>query len=138
MKNIIVPIVPRKMKFELEKHSTQDWCCNDLLISAYMNGVSLALPIGEHFFIKSIKLQPKDSNPYKNISNLYMKKDFAKYNLNEAKDNLGRTTIYAPADGTISVLNVELGERVLGTQQNDTGKGKKYDQRIGGDGRFAS
>nr|WP_314867719.1 efflux RND transporter periplasmic adaptor subunit [uncultured Flavobacterium sp.] len=37
--------------------------------------------------------------------------------VNEAKDNLGRTTVYAPADGTISVLNVELGERVLGTQQ---------------------
>ena len=37
--------------------------------------------------------------------------------VNEAKDNLGRTTIYSPADGTISVLNVELGERVLGTQQ---------------------
>lgn len=37
--------------------------------------------------------------------------------VNEAKDNLGRTTIYAPADGTISMLNVELGERVLGTQQ---------------------
>ena len=35
----------------------------------------------------------------------------------EARDNLGRTTIYAPADGTISVLNIELGERVLGTQQ---------------------
>lgn len=35
----------------------------------------------------------------------------------EAKDNLGRTTIYAPADGTISLLSVELGERVLGTQQ---------------------
>jgi HlyD family secretion protein len=35
----------------------------------------------------------------------------------EAKDNLGRTTIYAPADGTISMLDVELGERVLGTQQ---------------------
>jgi HlyD family secretion protein len=37
--------------------------------------------------------------------------------VNEAKDNLGRTTIYAPADGTISMLGVELGERVLGTQQ---------------------
>jgi len=37
--------------------------------------------------------------------------------VNEAKDNLGRTIIYAPADGTVSVLNVELGERVLGTQQ---------------------
>ncbi len=35
----------------------------------------------------------------------------------EAKDNLGRTTIYAPADGTVSMLNVELGEQVLGTQQ---------------------
>lgn len=35
----------------------------------------------------------------------------------EAKDNLGRTLIYAPADGTISVLNVELGEKILGTQQ---------------------
>ena len=35
----------------------------------------------------------------------------------EAKDNLGRTTIYAPADGTISSLGVELGERVLGQQQ---------------------
>lgn len=37
--------------------------------------------------------------------------------VSEAKDNLGRTTIFAPADGAISVLNVELGERVLGTQQ---------------------
>jgi HlyD family secretion protein len=35
----------------------------------------------------------------------------------EAQDNLGRTTIYSPADGTISMLSVELGERVLGTQQ---------------------
>ena len=37
--------------------------------------------------------------------------------VSEARDNLGRTTIYAPADGTISGLTVELGERVLGTQQ---------------------
>lgn len=35
----------------------------------------------------------------------------------EANDNLNRTTIYAPVDGTISRLDVELGERVLGTQQ---------------------
>lgn len=37
--------------------------------------------------------------------------------VNEAQDNLSRTTIYAPMDGTISLLNVELGERVVGTQQ---------------------
>ncbi|WP_417861174.1 efflux RND transporter periplasmic adaptor subunit [Winogradskyella sediminis] len=37
--------------------------------------------------------------------------------VNEAKDNLNRTTIYAPMSGTISRLSVELGERVVGTQQ---------------------
>lgn len=35
----------------------------------------------------------------------------------EAQDNLGRTSIYAPMTGTISKLDVELGERVVGTQQ---------------------
>ncbi len=35
----------------------------------------------------------------------------------EAKDNLERTKIYAPMSGTISLLNIELGERVVGTQQ---------------------
>ena len=49
--------------------------------------------------------------------NAYYTVQSAVATVNEAKDNLGRTTIYAPADGTISVLNVELGERVLGTQQ---------------------
>ena len=37
--------------------------------------------------------------------------------VNEAKDNLGRTTIYSPMSGTISKLDAELGERVVGTQQ---------------------
>ena len=35
----------------------------------------------------------------------------------EAQDNLKRTKIYAPASGTISMLNVEVGERVVGTAQ---------------------
>jgi HlyD family secretion protein len=37
--------------------------------------------------------------------------------VNEATDNLGRTSIYAPMSGTVSLLAVELGERVVGTQQ---------------------
>ena len=52
-----------------------------------------------------------------NKQSAYFNVQSASATVNEAKDNLGRTTIYAPADGTISVLNVELGERVLGTQQ---------------------
>jgi len=41
----------------------------------------------------------------------------AKASLNEAKDNLTKTTIYAPMNGTVSRLNVEKGERVVGTAQ---------------------
>ncbi len=41
----------------------------------------------------------------------------AQASLKEANDNLNRTRIYAPTDGTISKLNVELGERVVGTAQ---------------------
>lgn len=37
--------------------------------------------------------------------------------LKEAQDNLRRTRIYAPMDGTVSKLSVELGERVVGTSQ---------------------
>ena len=47
----------------------------------------------------------------------YYNVESASATVTESKDNLGRTTIYAPADGTISSLGVELGERVLGTQQ---------------------
>ncbi len=41
----------------------------------------------------------------------------AKASRNEAKDNLSKTTIYSPMDGTISSLKVEKGERVVGTAQ---------------------
>ena len=41
----------------------------------------------------------------------------AEASLNEAEGNLNKTSIYAPVAGTISLLNVELGERVVGTGQ---------------------
>lgn len=37
--------------------------------------------------------------------------------LKEAQDNLKKTTIFAPVDGTIAKLGVEKGERVVGTSQ---------------------
>jgi len=36
--------------------------------------------------------------------------------LKEAEENLIKTSIFAPISGTISMLNVELGERVVGTE----------------------
>lgn len=40
---------------------------------------------------------------------------------NEARENFGKTTIYAPVDGTVSRLNVEKGERVSGMSQFSPG-----------------
>jgi len=39
----------------------------------------------------------------------------AEASLNEAQEELIKTNIYAPITGTVSMLNVELGERVVGT-----------------------
>ena len=52
-----------------------------------------------------------------NKETAYFNVQSAQASVKEAKDNLGRTVIYSPADGTVSMLNVELGERILGTQQ---------------------
>jgi HlyD family secretion protein len=41
----------------------------------------------------------------------------AEAGLKQATENLHKTTIYAPMDGTISQLSVERGDRVLGTSQ---------------------
>lgn len=41
----------------------------------------------------------------------------AEAGLRDATENLRKTTIYAPVNGTVSKLNVELGERVVGTSQ---------------------
>lgn len=41
--------------------------------------------------------------------------------LREAKENLSRTAVYAPQDGTVSKLNVERGERVQGASQFSAG-----------------
>lgn len=41
--------------------------------------------------------------------------------LREAKENLSRTAVYAPQNGTVSKLNVERGERVQGASQFSAG-----------------
>lgn len=52
-----------------------------------------------------------------NRESAYYNVKSATASVNEARENLGRTNIYAPMSGTISSLNAELGERVVGTQQ---------------------
>ncbi|GHA24439.1 RND transporter [Salinimicrobium marinum] len=52
-----------------------------------------------------------------NQQSAYYNVQSAAASVNEARENLGRTNIYAPMTGTISSLSAELGERVVGTQQ---------------------
>jgi HlyD family secretion protein len=40
----------------------------------------------------------------------------AEASLKEAGENLIKTSVYAPMDGTVSLLNIEKGERVVGTE----------------------
>ena len=47
----------------------------------------------------------------------YFSVQSAAANVKQSRDNLSRTSIYAPMSGTISKLSVELGERVVGTAQ---------------------
>lgn len=52
-----------------------------------------------------------------NKNSAYYNVESSRAAVEEAKVNLLKTTIYAPSSGTISRVDVELGERVLGTQQ---------------------
>lgn len=45
----------------------------------------------------------------------------AEATLKESRENLNRTNIYAPNDGTVSRLSVEVGERVTGASQFSAG-----------------
>nr|WP_309597779.1 efflux RND transporter periplasmic adaptor subunit [Flavobacterium oreochromis] len=47
----------------------------------------------------------------------YFNVESATATVNESRESLRKSTIYAPMTGTVSKLAVELGERVLGTQQ---------------------
>ncbi len=40
----------------------------------------------------------------------------AEASLKESNENLVKTSVYAPMDGTVTLLNVETGERVVGTE----------------------
>jgi HlyD family secretion protein len=64
------------------------------------------------------ELERMESDLASSIAQLEAQQAFvqqAKATLKESIENLNKTAIYAPMDGTVSKLNVELGERVLGS-----------------------
>ena len=49
------PIIPRNLRFNLSKHATRHWLRGDVLQSAQIDCFSVFLPLGERYFIRSLK-----------------------------------------------------------------------------------
>lgn len=58
---------------------------------------------------------------YQNLKSAQFGVESAEASLKEAGENLYKTTIISPSDGTVSKLSVEMGERVTGASQFSAG-----------------
>ena len=58
---------------------------------------------------------------YENVKSAEYGVESAEASLKEARENLTKTTIISPSDGTVSKLSVEIGERVMGASQFSAG-----------------
>ncbi|HEU4473052.1 MAG TPA: efflux RND transporter periplasmic adaptor subunit [Flavisolibacter sp.] len=71
----------------------------------------------EQFETQLRSAQSQYNAALQNIRSLQAGTQSARTGLDMANKNLGRTTLIAPMDGVISMLNVKKGERVVGTAQ---------------------
>ena len=71
----------------------------------------------EQFETQYLASQAQYNAALQNIRSLRAGVSSAQTQLGAANKNLGRTTIVAPMDGVVSLLNVKKGERVVGTAQ---------------------
>jgi len=71
----------------------------------------------EQFEVKMRSSQAQFNAARQNIKGLQAGVQSTRTQLSMANKNLGRTTIVAPMNGVISMLNVKKGERVVGTAQ---------------------
>lgn len=53
-------IIPRNLHFEFDKSLPLNWHSGDPLITAYFDALSLTFPIGERFFVDSVRHYAKD------------------------------------------------------------------------------
>ncbi len=70
-----------------------------------------ALDLSKQNLISAAEMESADANLLLAESNL----EQARANLDQAEDDLSKTRIYSPIDGTVSKLNKELGEIALGS-----------------------
>jgi predicted metal-dependent hydrolase len=57
---IDVTIKPRHPVFDLEQALARDWHSNDPFKTAFLNALSLTFPVGEKYFIDSVRFFQKD------------------------------------------------------------------------------
>jgi HlyD family secretion protein len=91
---------------ELEK-TTSDFRRNEELSKNKLISASVFMEFKTLYEVSKLRLE----NSINNV-------DQAKYALDKALDDLSKTTIKSPIDGTVTKLKSQLGERVLGTSFN--------------------
>jgi len=48
-------VQPRNLYFELAQELATDWCGGDAFRTAWFNALSLTFPVGEKFFVDSVR-----------------------------------------------------------------------------------
>lgn len=91
---------------ELEK-ATSDFRRNEELAKSKLISASVFMEFKTLYEVSKLRLE-----------NSINQVDQAKYALDKALDDLSKTTIKSPIDGTVTKLKSQLGERVLGTSFN--------------------
>jgi len=91
---------------ELQKAET-DFKRNEELSKSRLISPSVFMEFKTSYEIAKLRLQ-----------NALHQSDQARFALDRAKDDLDKTTITSPIDGTVTKLKSQLGERVLGTSFN--------------------
>ena len=103
-------------------HERNEKLHSEGVISEADYDLSLSNLSGLEASLRSAQANVKSANS--NLEAAIQSKNAAGFNVNsaeatlkETRTNLDRTAIYAPTDGVVSMLNVEQGERVVGTAQ---------------------
>jgi HlyD family secretion protein len=91
---------------ELQK-AESDFRQNEALAKNKLISASVLMEFGTTFQVAKLRLE-----------NAINQVDQARFALDKAADDLAKTTITSPIDGTVTKLKSQLGERVLGTSFN--------------------
>lgn len=104
-------IIPRNLHFEFDESLPMNWHGGDPAISAYFDGLSLTFPIGERFFVDSVRYFAK------NVTDPDLKRDVQAF--------MSQESIHGREHETYNALMAKRGfpvdrtQKIIGKMTND-------------------